>query len=247
MKMHNSLDCMTWEVLLADALDGLLAADEQILFDAHVQSCPACAKLLSEASRGREWLEFLAPEPEIPAGLVDRILAQTGPTHEDEGRMAACPENALPKAPELWQQPGFMGWLTSRFEPRLMMTAAMAFFSLALTLNLSGIRITQMHAADFTMENLRALMERRIETASTPLVRYYDHLKLVDQVQVQMRGLRRESPAEEEQEAAPSNRRHNNPLPGQTRQIPPTPATRLSRMVQQAAAFLAPLQKPLWS
>ena len=41
--------------------------------------CPACTALFEEARRGREWLEFLSPEPEVPEGLLDKILAATGP------------------------------------------------------------------------------------------------------------------------------------------------------------------------
>ena len=75
----NPAACIQWEMLLADALDGLLRPRTRLLFSAHKSVCPACAALFEEARRGREWLEFLSPEPEVPAGLLDRILAQTGP------------------------------------------------------------------------------------------------------------------------------------------------------------------------
>jgi hypothetical protein len=41
------------------------------------------------------------------------------------------------------------------FQPRLAMTAAMAFFSLALTLNLLGVRLSDVRAANFTPSALR--------------------------------------------------------------------------------------------
>ncbi len=71
--------CEQWEALLADALDGLLKPDDEAAFAAHCAICPACAALYEEARQGREWLEFLSPEPEAPAGLLEKILAQTGP------------------------------------------------------------------------------------------------------------------------------------------------------------------------
>ena len=78
-------------MLLADALDGLLKPEDQAIFTAHMAVCPACAALFEEARRGREWLEFLSPEPEVPAGLLDRILAQTGPGQmEGYGLIPAC-------------------------------------------------------------------------------------------------------------------------------------------------------------
>ena len=75
----NSPACGQWEMLLADSLDGLLKPEDEAVFTAHMAVCPACAALFEEARRGREWLEFLSPEPEVPAGLLDKILAQTGP------------------------------------------------------------------------------------------------------------------------------------------------------------------------
>ena len=75
----SSPACGLWETLLADALDGQLRPEDEATFSAHMASCPACTVLFDEARKGREWLEFLSPEPEVPSGLLDRILAQTGP------------------------------------------------------------------------------------------------------------------------------------------------------------------------
>jgi anti-sigma factor RsiW len=51
---------------LADALDGLLKPEDEAIFTAHMAVCPACTALFEESRRGREWLEFLSPEPEVP-------------------------------------------------------------------------------------------------------------------------------------------------------------------------------------
>ena len=37
--------CGEWEMLLADALDGLLTPEDQTRFTAHQAACPACAAL----------------------------------------------------------------------------------------------------------------------------------------------------------------------------------------------------------
>ena len=66
--------CGEWETQLADALDGLLKPEEEARFLAHKAVCPACAALYEEARKGREWLEFLSPEPEAPEGLLEKIL-----------------------------------------------------------------------------------------------------------------------------------------------------------------------------
>ena len=73
--------CGEWETQLADALDGLLKPEEETRFEAHKAGCPACAALYEAARKGREWLEFLSPDPEPPEWLLEKILATTGPGH----------------------------------------------------------------------------------------------------------------------------------------------------------------------
>lgn len=183
--------CGHWETLLADALDGLLRPEDESTFSEHMSACRACAALFEEARRGQEWLEFLAEEPEAPEGLVDRILAQTG--HKAaQPMLAGAGAMAVPAVPA-WQRPGLMGYVRRWAEPRLMMTAATAFFSIALTLNLTGVRLTEIRLPDLRPAAVRSFMERRITMASVPIIRYYDHLRLVYEVQSRVRELRGES------------------------------------------------------
>lgn len=191
----HSPACGQWETLLADALDGLLRPEDEGTFSAHMTSCKACAALFEEARRGREWLEFLGPEPEIPEGLLDRILASTGPGQAMVPSLATAGSNVVPMIPA-WQRPGLMGRIRRFAEPRLMMTAAMAFFSIALTLNLTGVRLTDMRLSNLRPSVLRSYMERQLTMASTPIIRYYDHLRLVYEVESRMRELRRNSQGE---------------------------------------------------
>ncbi|MDE3201989.1 MAG: zf-HC2 domain-containing protein [Acidobacteriota bacterium] len=206
----NSPECGRWETLLADALDGVLRPEDEASFSSHMAACPACTALFEEARRGREWLEFLAPEPEVPEGLLDRLLAATGPGQVAGFGLATAGGVGM-VMPEPWQKPGFMGWVRRFAEPRLMMTVAMAFFSIALTLNLTGVKL-----ADLQMENLRpsavrSFMERRLAMASTPIIRYYDHLRLVYEVESRLRELRQNT-------QRPSNQQPMGP--GESKQTP---------------------------
>jgi hypothetical protein len=188
----SSPACGQWETLLADALDGLLKPEDEATFNAHMATCAACTALYDEARRGREWLEFLSPEPEVPAGLLDRILAKTGPGQPAElglaaeGNVLPIPQMTIPA----WQKPGFMGHVRRFAEPRLMMTAAMAFFSIALTLNMTGVRVSTLRLSDLRPVALRSYMERQLTMASVPIIRYYDHLRFVYEVESKMRQLR---------------------------------------------------------
>ncbi len=222
----NSPACGLWETLLADALDGQLRPDDEGIFASHMAGCPACTALFEEARQGREWLEFLSPEPEVPEGLLDKILAQTGPGHESEYKLATA-GNVVPIAIPAWQRPGMMGRIRRFAEPRLLMTAAMAFFSIALTLNMTGVRLTDFRLSNLRPSAVRSFMERRLTMASTPIIRYYDHLRLVYEVEARMKELRRNAQQNRQQQqqtqpAAPGESRQNpNRKDGGSRVDPP--------------------------
>lgn len=208
----NSPACGQWETLLADALDGLLRPEDEDTFSSHMATCIPCAAMFEEARRGREWLEFLAPEPEVPAYLLDRILIETGHGHLDLSKfdpaklvVAGGPAvgNVIPMAP-VWQRPGFTGRMRRFAEPRLMMTAAMAFFSIALTLSLTGVRFSPLKLSDLRPATVRSVVERRIMTASTPIIRYYDHLRFVYEVESRVKELQRSNEEDQQPKSKPS-------------------------------------------
>jgi hypothetical protein len=218
--------CGQWETLLTDALDGLLSAEDEATFIAHRSACPACAVLYEEARKGREWLEFLAPEPETPAGLFDKILARTGPGQEADYGLVAGGGNLLPMPPA-WQRPGFRGRLRRFAEPRLMMTAAMAFFSIAMTLSLTGVRLSSARISDLRPGTVAALpgtarsfLERQLSMASTPIIRYYDHLRLVYEVQTTMRELRRTARNAGQGTGEGNRQNQQKTTPGESRRAP---------------------------
>jgi hypothetical protein len=213
----SSPECGHWETLLADALDGLLRPEDQAVFAAHMETCPMCTALYEESKRGREWLGFLAMEPEVPAGLLDKILAKTGPGQTDALDLVPSAGNVI-AMPQPWQRPGMMGRVygqARRFaEPRLLMTAAMAFFSIALTLNLTNVHLSSLRISDLRPSSLRSFMERRATMASTPIIRYYDHLRFVYEVETRMRELRRTSDNDDSQPKPSTG------TPGQSKQDP---------------------------
>jgi hypothetical protein len=215
----NSAACGQWETLLADALDGLLKPEDEATFSAHMAVCPACTALFEDARKVREWLEFLSPEPDVPAGLLDKILAQTGPGQVAGYGLVAGDGNSVPltvAAIPAWQRPGLVGHVRRFAEPRLWMTAAMAFFSIALTLNLTGVRLTSLRLSDLRPSSVRSFMERRLTMASTPIIRYYDHLRLVYEVQSRVRELRRTTEGQNQT----NQQKPKDASPGESKQAP---------------------------
>ena len=216
--------CGEWETLLADALDGLLTPEDETRFLAHKAVCPACAALYEEARKGREWLAFLAPEPEPPEGLLEKIFAATGPGYAPgraaSGMPAPAGSHAIPDfVHPVRQQPGFFARMRYAAQPRLLLTAAMAFFSIALTLHLTGVQIRNLRLADLRPRAVRSYMERQLNMASVPIVRYYDHLRFVYEVEARVRDLRSQ-PGDE----GPGVDRQQKPsppaAPGETKRDP---------------------------
>lgn len=74
-------------------------------------------------------------------------------------------------------------------QPRLAMTAAMAFFSIALTLNLTGVRISDFRLSDLKPSNIM----RSAYQAKARVVRYSDNLRVVYELESRVRDLQRSS------------------------------------------------------
>ncbi|HWZ50061.1 MAG TPA: zf-HC2 domain-containing protein [Granulicella sp.] len=211
-------DCAQCEAMLADAIDGTIAAAAQAAFDRHIATCEVCSEMLADAQRGAALLSMLKTQrPEPPAALLERIFAQTSgvPTAS-----AATPIRILPRAvgslpaaggaevaaftaagAQTAPYPGnvllFRSRLASHFnlrafgqamlQPRLAMTAAMAFFSIALTLNLTGVHLNELKASDLKPSNLK----RSLYDADARAVRYYENLRVVYELESRVRDLQR--------------------------------------------------------
>jgi hypothetical protein len=202
------LRCDEWENLIADALDQTLTAADAVAFARHHRECALCAQMLKETQQGKAWMEYLAVEPEFPPGLLDKILARTSErpllgddsgVKSDVGPGVALPVRAVAARPA-WRR----GVLTSQIrqaarqvlEPRLMMTAAMAFFSIALTLNLTGIKLTELRPADLQPSRLRATLTRQYYSTNEQVMKYYENLRVVYEMEARVRELRRATEAE---------------------------------------------------
>ncbi len=114
--------------------------------------------------------------------------------------------------------PRFTG---SRFEPRLAMTAAMAFFSLALTLNLTGVKLNQLHASDLKPSGIK----RAYFEANAQASRYYDNLRVVRVMESRVEDLRQAN-ADNQPDATPDQPQPEIPKPETKPDAKPTPDTK---------------------
>jgi len=193
------LRCDEWENLLVDALDGTLTAADQAAFNRHQGECPLCAQMLKETQQGKAWLQYLAAEPAPPADLLKNILAHTSGRSLPgvvSGMEPGLPAPA-PTARPAWRRvaPRVFPMVRQVLEPRLLMTAAMAFFSIALTMNLTGIKVTEIRASDLTPSRLRATVTRTYYSTNEQVTKYYENLRLVYEMEARVRELRRSTEA----------------------------------------------------
>lgn len=228
-KRMSRLTCTQCEGMLLDAADGLLLPDEQTHFDLHLAECPACTRLFADVRRGSAWMEMLKEAPPVPpAGLVDRILAKTsGDPEVHAGVMAQVAHAAslfgdsqakvLPfRVPAHLQQPRtrMQRMVHTVMQPRFMMTAAMAFFSIALTMNIAGVRLSSLRASDLKPSSIK----RSFWAANGRAVRYYDNLRVVYELESRVHEMQRDN----DTEAAPQRGIVNTPQsdPQPTRPAP---------------------------
>ncbi len=209
--------CAEWEALLVDALDGTLSANEAAAFETHRESCLACAQLLEEAKRGGEWLQFLQAEPDVPEDLVSRILASTSGT--SELIPAALP--VIAGAPAVVSYGWLPGLERHAMQSRWIMTAAMAFFSIAFTLNAAGVRLNGFHLSDLKPTAIASSVVSQIHFADRQVVRYYDNLRFVYELESRVREMRRDAVPADVQTVQPSSK----PVSDGTEQPKPKKAT----------------------
>lgn len=216
-------ECTVCEAMCPDAVDGMLTAAERRVFERHVAGCPNCAQEYEEAQRGAAWLGVLKGHtPEPPKALLEKILAETTGAQADRAFVSAPARDASE-----WGAQGVAGpvavpaaqpapaWALSsvmrkvidvfriepgraNFQPRMAMTAAMAFFSIALSMNLAGVRLKNVRAADFTPSGVR----RNVAEVSATAARDFQNMRVVYQVESRVSELRGEGPLGQREDAS---------------------------------------------
>ena len=198
----SDMQCVEFEGLLSDALDATLHGSTLAAFEAHQQSCKVCADLYGEASAGMHWLKGLE-DIEPPKNLVHNILAQT---------IGAVPEASTPTAPV---SDGWFGKLRARISPvfapvmtpRFAMSFGMAFFSITMLANLAGFRVSDLKHVDMSAKGI----QKTYYSTEARVVRYYENIRLVYEIESRVRDLRRAATPEKQEDKTPKN-----PNKGQT-------------------------------
>ena len=231
MNENKPIECAVCEAMCPDAVDGTLTTLDRRLFERHVAHCANCARELEEAQRGAAWLGMLKGHtPEPPAALLAKILAETTGTIDAKDAIPefvqALPVRAIAPA---WALTSIVRKVvdvfrieTARasFQPRMAMTAAMAFVSIALTLNLTGVKLKNLRASDFTPSGIR----RNVVEASASAARNFQNMRVVYQVESRVSELRGEGPLAQREDANFTVPQSNTAQPQQQQQQQAAPA-----------------------
>jgi hypothetical protein len=211
---QNGLQCSQFEALLADALDASAEAGVspkagaetgstlppaiRDAFEAHRQSCADCRASFAEALEGMLLLRAI-PELEPPKNLVHNILAATSQAEVQAPAAAQGVQRAA------WAQrllrnlrPAMSGFLRSRFAASF----CMAFFSLSLTLNLAGVKVTDLVNAAQHPSTVRKSLVLQYTNVEAKVMRYYDNMRLVYEVRLRVQEIKKVT--------TPQNNNNNN-------------------------------------
>ena len=180
------IQCSQFEALLPDALDGVLTPESKQAFEAHAGSCTACGPMFAEAREGMVWLRSLE-EVEPPKNLVHNILAATSLTESPAAKVQAAPEAGW--GARLWK--AVRPVLTGATQPRFVTSFAMAFFSLSLTLNLAGVKLSDLAHIDWHPASLSKAVVLQYTKVENKVVNYYENMRLVYEIESRVRELRK--------------------------------------------------------
>ena len=162
------MNCADFEILLCDYLDGTLEQQRQRDLEQHMKSCPLCGELATDV-RSAMGLVERAAAVEPPAELLTRIL-HIIPGHNAAGKRS------------WWRR-----WLEPILQPRYAMGMAMTVLSFSMLARFAGIEPRQLKPSDLDPVKIWLAVDDRAHRAWDKTVKYYENLKLVIEIQSQVK------------------------------------------------------------
>jgi len=187
---QSGMPCSEFDALLMEAVEGKLNPEQMQRFRSHADSCGVCGPLFADAQSGFAWLQSLA-EIEAPANLVHNILAAT--SELDPAMKVRRPVADLSFTDRL--RAGIASLITPLMQPRLAGTFAMAFFSLTLLMNVAGIKLSDVSKLDLRPSAIK----NSYYSASSHVVKYYENLRFVYEVESKVREIKEAMPVKEDE------------------------------------------------
>lgn len=169
--MERTLSCAEFEILLADWIDGTLAA-ERDAFLRHLESCSPCALLAEEVRFAVGFIDRSA-DADVPPVLVTNILQATSQGEEFKLRGS-----------------GLSGWINRAFapvlRPRFVMSAVMTLMSFAIIARGFGLPAKTFTAADLNPVRIWTALDNQTHRIWDRGVKSYESMPVVYEVSNQI-------------------------------------------------------------
>jgi hypothetical protein len=180
----DPMRCQQVEELLCDYVDETLSAESRAAFEAHAGGCVNCRALVADVLGAVQFMERAAVV-EPPQELLTRILYHT-------------PKPA-PLLEALVRRDWLKGWLSPLRQPRFAMGMAMTILSFSM-LGKFVAPVNQLKPSDLDPVKVWHNIDNSAHRTWDRLLKYYDNLRLVYEVQAAIEEMRRDN----EEEAAES-------------------------------------------
>jgi hypothetical protein len=184
------MTCAEFEVQLCDYLDGTLAPAERQALEGHRDQCAGCRQFALDVAGAMAFVDRAA-EVEPPPELLTRIAFEipTGRTH-------------AAKRPGLFSLTA--GWFRPVLQPKFAMGMAMTILSFSLLSRFAGFEPRQLKPSDLRPSAVWAATEDRLHKGWDRVVRYYEGLKVVYEIQTRLREMREQEDERVKAETATS-------------------------------------------
>jgi len=185
------MNCADLEIRYCDYLDGTLDAASRQEIEQHLAACPACAEMARDVSAAVGFMEQV-PQVEAPPELMTRILFELPEAHKAKVK----PPRGLMSLLHNWVQPVL--------QPRFAMGFAMTILSFSLLARFAGISPRQLTLEDLKPTNVWAAADYKVHRAWERTVKFYENIRLVYEIQTQLREWTQSDAAAPAQEAQPA-------------------------------------------
>lgn len=232
--MNRDINCLEFEEWLTDFEEGTAPPEIAAALRQHARQCAACASL-QDAVRQTVGMLAELPEMELPASMMQAVLAQTS----GQRRMLGWRETMGALWALLWQ-------------PRVAMSFGMALFAMAVVLNATGVNLRQLQWRDLTPHQMARTVQRSLNRGYARGAKYYNDLKLVYEIQAALHEVWQAAPSQPT--TPPQHKNSNDPqAPAAEQGGEPALALAVPQVGAGAAVgpalgkiFTAPAARPEW-
>ncbi|HUQ50024.1 MAG TPA: hypothetical protein VM056_04855 [Terriglobales bacterium] len=218
----NSVNCAEFDARLADLLDGAMVGSELENFRAHAEACINCGPLFTQAEQGMMWLKAL-PEVAPPSNLIHNILAVTSMVEAKSAPVLAGGEASA----SWWRRmserisPGLAPAISGLMQPRLAMTAAMAFFSISMLLNIAGVSWNDVKNLDLRPSAISTSASLQYHATTAKVVKYYENIRFVYEFETKVRELKKAATTDQPSSEPSQEEKKPEPQGDDSSQNPP--------------------------